>query len=67
MTSAIPDKPYYRPDELAEAADLSIWTVYRMLKDDKITHSHIGHSVRIPRDEFLRILKGETPKLPTSA
>ena len=44
----IPFKYYYRPDELADAADLSIWTIYRMIREDRIKHSYIGHSIRIP-------------------
>jgi excisionase family DNA binding protein len=66
-TTGIPFKLYYRPDELAKAADLSIWTVYRMIKKDKIRHSRIGHSIRIPRDEFIRVLNGEPQKLPSFA
>jgi excisionase family DNA binding protein len=61
------EKDTYRPDELAAATDLSIWTIYRMLKRDEIKHSHIGHSVRIPKDEFMRLVKGEAPKPPTPA
>jgi len=63
----IPFKHYYRPDELANVADLSIWTVYRMIRKDRIKHSHIGHSIRIPRDELIRVLNGEPQKLPPSA
>jgi excisionase family DNA binding protein len=63
----IPFKLYYRPDELADAADLSIWTVYRMIRKDMIRHSRIGHSIRIPRDEFIRVLSGEPQTLPPSA
>jgi excisionase family DNA binding protein len=63
----IPFKHFYRPDELADAADLSIWTIYRMIREDRIKHSRIGHSIRIPRNEFIRILNGEPQKLPPSA
>ena len=63
----IPFKHYYRPDELANVADLSIWTVYRMIRKDMIRHSRIGHSIRIPGDEFIRVLSAEPQKLPTSA
>ncbi|MBN1569122.1 MAG: hypothetical protein JXA73_14830 [Acidobacteria bacterium] len=45
----IPFNLYYRWDELARAADLSIWTVYRMIGKDMIRHSHIGHSIPIPK------------------
>lgn len=61
-TMQFPDKLYYRPDELAKAADLSVWTIYRLMKENKIIHSHIGRSVRIPKDEFLRILSEGAPK-----
>ena len=54
------DKENYRPDEVAEALNLSIWTIYRLLKTNKIKHWHLGKShrgARIPREELERILK----------
>ena len=54
------DKESYRPDEVADALNISIWTVYRLLKKGKIKHCHLGKShraARIPRNEVERILK----------
>jgi excisionase family DNA binding protein len=61
------EKDTYRPDELAEALCVSIWTIYRMLARDEIKHVHIGQLTRIPREEFARLVKADAPKLPTTA
>ena len=54
----IPDKHYYRPDELAAAIDVPIKTVYRLMGRGYIRHVHMGRSARISREEFIRILNG---------
>jgi DNA replication protein DnaC len=58
MPKSIPDKNFYRPDELARVADLPIKTVYRLMRRGLVQHVHIGRSARIPRQEFIRILNG---------
>jgi excisionase family DNA binding protein len=51
----IPDKRYYRPDELADIFCLNIKTVYKMMQDGRIKNIHVGHSKRIPTEEVRRI------------
>jgi excisionase family DNA binding protein len=58
----IADKPYYRTDELASAIDVSIGTVRRWLDQGLISHVHIVGVIRIPREEFMRILQDGLPK-----
>ncbi len=58
MPESIPDKNFYRPDELARVADLPIKTVYRLMRRGLVQHVHIGRSARIPREEYIRMLNG---------
>jgi transposase len=56
------EKDTYRPDELATALGVSIWTIYRRLKKDRIRHTHLDEythrNARIPKAEFERLVKG---------
>jgi excisionase family DNA binding protein len=51
------EKKNYRPRELAEAIDMSLRTIYRWICEERITHVHCGGAVRIPTEEFERVLK----------
>jgi excisionase family DNA binding protein len=52
----LPDKRYYRPDELARIIEEPLRLVYRWLENDKIKHIHHGRKTMIPRSEIDRIL-----------
>ncbi len=52
----IPEKPFYRPDELAAIAEVSPKTVQRWLREGQIEHIHLGRVLRIPRAQMVRIL-----------
>ena len=56
----IPEKRYFRPDEVAAALSVSIWTIYRRMKNGQIIHIHLNEnnhrSARIPKDEYDRIV-----------
>lgn len=53
----IPDKRYFRPDELARELHVCIETVRRWIRDDQIRHLHVNTRVMIPRDEFIRAIE----------
>jgi excisionase family DNA binding protein len=57
MTKPIPEKNYYRPDELARAMDVSAATVRRWVRKGLIRHVRWWRLTRIPRAEFERILR----------
>lgn len=50
------DKQFYRPDELACAIDVSISTVRRWIKRGLVMHVHMVRGIRIPTEEYTRIL-----------
>jgi excisionase family DNA binding protein len=52
----IPNKRYFRPDELAQMIEQPRWLIYRWLREDKIRHLHFGRKTRISREEVYRIL-----------
>ncbi len=45
----IAEKPYYRPDELARAVDVSVETVRRWFNRGLVKHVHLMGVIRIPR------------------
>lgn len=61
--TGIPLKPYYRPNEIADIADISLRTVYRMIEDGKIKTVKIGHNIRVARDEFLRFIESDLSRV----
>lgn len=53
-------KKFFRPDEVAELLLLSKRTVYRMLKDGRLTGIYRPkHPVRIPREAILNLFPAE--------
>ncbi len=55
--TAIQQKQNYRPDELAEAAGVSVRTVRRWLRLGLVKHVHFMGVTRIPREEYERVLR----------
>ncbi len=53
----IEQKQHYRPDELAEAAGVSVRTVRRWLRLGLVKHVHFMGAIRIPRAEYERVLR----------
>jgi excisionase family DNA binding protein len=53
----IPNKRYFRPDEVAEILEQPIRTVYYWLEKDKIKHLHLGKKTVVPREEVQKILE----------
>jgi len=52
------DKVLLRPDEVAQVLLVSKYTIYRMIKDDKIRSVRVGGSMRVFSESvktFLRI------------
>jgi DeoR/GlpR family transcriptional regulator of sugar metabolism len=54
---ALHQKQNYRLDELAEAASVSLRTVRRWLRLDLVKHVHFLGVIRIPREEYERVLR----------
>jgi excisionase family DNA binding protein len=48
----IPDKPFFRVDEIADILGVSKQTVYNWINTDKINYTRIGSIIRIPREAF---------------
>ncbi len=53
----IQQRQNYRPDELAEAAGVSVRTVRRWLRLGLVNHVHFMGVLRIPREEYERVLR----------
>jgi len=59
----IPDKRYFRPDELAKEMGICIETVRRWLRQGRVMHIHLPREQLIPHDEFIRIVQsGPRPR-----
>lgn len=57
MVKEPPFKERYRPDEVAEALEVSVRTVYRWMSEGSIRHVHFRRKIRIAREEMERILR----------
>ena len=56
----INQKRFFRPDEAATILDLSRRTVYRMMRDGRITGVKMGRGPwRIPRESLTNLVQGE--------
>lgn len=53
----IPDKQYFRPEEVAKFLDQPLRTIYYWLEKDKIKHLHYGRKTRIKREELERVMR----------
>jgi len=50
-------KGYYRPDELATNLNVSRKTIYSWIRQRRITAYRIGSLLRIPAEEYHRIMR----------
>lgn len=56
--TGLPQKAYYRPDEIAEYYQVSRSTVYLWIETGRLTATKIaGTSVRIPREALQEIVQ----------
>jgi excisionase family DNA binding protein len=49
-----------RPQELADALDVTRDTILRWCREGRLRHVKFGGTVRIPREELNRIIEGGT-------
>lgn len=58
------EKDTYNVQELEKATGWEHWKIMEMIRKDQIKHIHAGnsthHNVRIPKDEFDRLVKGSS-------
>lgn len=52
----IKEKEFYKAEELAEALQVNIMTIYRYIKAGRIKAHKIGRGFRIDKSEFNRFL-----------
>jgi excisionase family DNA binding protein len=58
VMDGIPEKLYYRPDEVARLLRVSVRTVRRWVAMNRIEHVHTpGRAIRIPGQELKRIIR----------
>lgn len=58
MTDYLPDKPYFRLDEVARLFDVSRSTLYRWIEEGRLPSVKIaGKAVRIEREALLKIIE----------
>jgi excisionase family DNA binding protein len=50
----LPLKPNLRPIEIAEYLDVSLTTVYELIKSGRLPSKVVGRQLRVPRELFLR-------------
>ena len=50
----LPAKANLRPVEIAEYLDVSLTTVYELIKSGRLPSKIVGRQLRIPRELFLR-------------
>lgn len=52
----LPDKDYYRPDEVAKHYDVKVKTVYGWIAEGKLEAEKIcGRTIRIPRESIRKM------------
>lgn len=56
------EKDFYRAEELAEALQVNIMTIYRYIKAKKLKAYKIGREYRIDKNEFQAFLKSVSTK-----
>jgi|WetSurSiteA1Bulk_404760.scaffolds.fasta_scaffold365028_2 excisionase family DNA binding protein len=54
-------KEHYRPDELARALDVKPRCIYRWIRAGLVRYIHAGKHIRIPQQEYLRLLRDGVP------
>jgi excisionase family DNA binding protein len=55
----VPQKELWRVDEVAKFFDVSAQTIYMWCNLGKLHFVRISNSVRIPREEIIRVMKEE--------
>ena len=56
----VPPKKFFRPDEVAQVLDLSRRTIYRMIRDGRLSGVKWGDGPwRIPRESLGDLVAGE--------
>jgi len=60
--STTKDKEFYKAEELAEALQVNIMTIYRYINAKKIKAYKIGREYRIDKNEFQTFLKKVSTK-----
>lgn len=53
LKNSLPPKPNLRPSEIAEYLDVSVSTIYELIKSGDIPSKLVGRQLRIPREQFL--------------
>jgi excisionase family DNA binding protein len=53
----LPNKQWFRPDEVAAMLEEPIKNVYFWLRTGRIKHVHFGRKTKIHRDEISRIMR----------
>ena len=53
----VKDREFYKAEELAEALQVNIMTIYRYISAKKIKAYKIGREYRIDKDEFQKFLE----------
>lgn len=62
IMAMIKEKDFYKAEELAEALQVNIMTIYRYIGSKKIKAYKIGREYRIDKDEFQAFLKKVSTK-----
>ena len=57
----LPDKIYFRPDEVAKYFGIHIRTVYRLCEQGDLQYIRIRRNIRIKRSSILKFDKAENP------
>lgn len=60
-THQLTGQAVYKPEELAEAMKAPVSTVYQFIREGRIRAIPWGTGKRIPREEFVRILREGVP------
>lgn len=53
----LPNKRYFRPDEVARILEQPLRTIYYWLKHNKIRHVNFGKKIMVAREEMERVLE----------
>lgn len=56
QTQEVPNKRYFRPDEVSRILEQPLRTIYYWLERDKIKHLHFGSKTVVPREEVQRLM-----------
>jgi excisionase family DNA binding protein len=58
----MPEKEFYKAEELAEVLQVNIMTIYRYIKAGKLKAYKLGKEFRIEKNEFQEFLKRSQTK-----